>query len=132
MSPGITSVVLFEPSLVSTPSRISTYSATAASCAAEGAPRALAVTVGQDRERRRLQHAKVLAEPEPATEPARPLRVLDQRQACDLHGVVQLGLLDRRVLGVLAVCLHRVRAVAPVPAAVTPGERLVEARVAAP
>ena len=132
MSPGTTSVVLFEPSLVSTPSRISTYSATAAPMAAEGAPRALPVTVGEDRERRRLQHPEVLAEPEPAAEPARPLGVLDEREAGDLHGVVQLGLLDRRVLGVLAVGLHRVGAVAPVPAAVATRERLVEARVAPP
>ena len=71
--------------------------------AAEGAPRALPVAVGEDRERRRLQDPEVLAQPEPAAEPARALRVLDEREPGDLHRVVQLGLLDRRVLGVLAV-----------------------------
>ena len=98
--------------------------------AAEGTPGALPVAVGEDRERRRLQHAEVLAQPEPAAEPARALGVLDEREPGDLHRVVQLRLLDRRVLGVLAVGLDRVGAVAPVPAAVAPGERLVEARVA--
>ena len=39
---------------------------------------------------------------------------VDEREPGDLHGVVQLGLLDRRVLGVLAVRLDGVGAVAPV------------------
>ena len=104
--------MLFEPSLVSTPSRISTYSATAASWPPKAPHGPLPVAVGEDRERRRLQHPEVLAQPEPAAEPARALGVLDEREARDLDGVVQLRLLDRRVLGVLAVGLHRVRAVA--------------------
>ncbi len=98
---------------------------------AERAPRAAAVAVGEDRERRVQVEAVVLAQAEPAAEAARALGVLDQREPVDPHRVVELGLLDRRVLGVLAVRLHRVGAVAREAAAVAAGEGVVEAGVGA-
>ena len=99
--------------------------------AAERAPRACLVAVGEDGEGRVQVEEVVLAQPEPAAEAARPLGVLDEREAVDPHRVVELRLLDRRVLGVLAVRLDGVGAVARVAAAVAAGERVVEARVLA-
>ena len=69
--------------------------------------------------------------PRPPRKRPGPVRVLDEREARDPHRVVQLGLLDRRVLGVLAVRLHRVGAVAREAAAVAAAERLEEAVVLA-
>ena len=89
------------------------------------------VPVGEDRERRVQVEEVVLAQPEAAAEAARPLGVLDQREAVDADRVVELGLLDRRVLGVLAVRLDGVGAVARGAAAVAARERVVEARVLA-
>ena len=106
-----------------------TYSATRPGVPAEDAPRARAVAVGEDRERRVQVEEVVLAQAEPAAEPAGALGVLDEREPVDPHRVVQLGLLDRRVLGVLAVRLHRVGAVAREAPAVPAGERVVEAGV---
>ena len=68
--------------------------------------------VGEHGERRRPVEEEVLAQPEPAAEAARPVGVLDEREPRDAHRVVELGLLDRRVLGVLAVRLHGVGPVA--------------------
>ena len=116
-------------SRVSTPSRTCTYSAIRAGVAAERAPRAGLVAVGEDGEGRVEVEEVVLAQPEPAAEAARPLGVLDEREAVDPHRVVELGLLDRRVLGVLAVRLDGVGAVAREAAAVAARERVVEARV---
>src|SRR5438093_1157944 len=99
--------------------------------AAEGAPRPEAVAVGEDRVRRRAVEDVVLPQPEAASEAARAFRVRHEREAADPHRVIELGLLDRRVLGVLAVCLYGVRAVAAPPSAVAAGERLVEAGVRA-
>src|SRR5262249_9909908 len=71
-------------------------------------PRSRAVAVGQDRERRLLREKVVAAQAEAAAPAARSLRVVDQLVAGDPHRVVGLDLLNRRVLGVLAVRLDRV------------------------
>ena len=97
--------------------------------AAERARRPRERAVGQDGEGRRPVEEEVLAQPEAAAEASRPLGVLHEREASDPHRIVQLGLLDRRVLGVLAVRLHRVRPVAREAAAVAAAERLQEAVV---
>src|SRR5581483_5952434 len=76
--------------------------------APERAPRAEPVAVGEDRVRRRPVEDVVLAQAEPAAEAAGALGVGPEREAADPHRVVALGLLDRRVLGVLPVGLHRV------------------------
>ena len=69
--------------------------------AAEQPVRAPLVAVGKDRERDRVLERVVASQPEAAAVPARPFGLLDQLVARDPHRVVDLGLLDRRVLGVL-------------------------------
>src|SRR5205823_6304011 len=66
--------------------------------AAERAPGPEAVAVGEDRVGRRAVEDVVLAEAEAAPKAARALRVRDERQAADPHRIVELRLLDRRVL----------------------------------
>ena len=97
--------------------------------AAEGAGRPGDGAIREDGERRRPIEEEVLAQPEPAAEATRPLGVLDERQPVDAHRVVELRLLDGRVLGVLPMRLHGVRPVARVAAAVAAAERLEEADV---
>ena len=97
--------------------------------AAERARRPGHRAVGEDGERRRAVEDEVLAQAEAAAVAPGAVGVVDEREPGDAHRVVQLGLLDRRVLGVLAVRLHRVRPVAAVAPAVAAGERLEEAVV---
>ena len=122
--------MLFEPSRVSTPSRTWTYSATRPAwppAAPHGPWRSRSAStvkvVG-------CSKRKSLRSPSPPRNRPGPSESSTSDEARDLDGVVELRLLDRRVLRVLPVRLHRVRAVARVPRAVAAGERLVEARVA--
>ncbi len=129
MSPASSSTVTFAPSRVSSPSRISTYSATLPSWPPKAPAGPADRAVGEHGERRRPVEEEVLAQPEPAAEAPRAVGVVDEREPHDAHRVVELRLLDGRVLGVLAVRLHRVRAVALEPPAVAAAERLEEADV---
>ncbi len=117
------------PSRVSSPPRIRTYSATRPSCPPKAPAGPASGPVGEHRERRRPLEEEVLAQAEPAAEAARTVGVVDEREPHDAHRVVELRLLDRGVLGVLAVRLHGVGAVARVPPAVAAAERLEEADV---
>ena len=97
--------------------------------AAERAPRSRLVAVGEHGEGGVEVEEIVLAQPEAAPEAARPFGVLHEREPVDADRVVELGLLDRRVLGVLAVRLDGIGTVARIPAAVATRERVVEAGV---
>ena len=66
----------------------------------------------------------VAAHAEAAPAPAGAFGILHQLIAQDAHGIVDLGLLHRRVLGVLAMGLDRVRAVALRAPAIAAAERL--------
>ena len=66
----------------------------------------------------------VAAHPETAPVPAGTLGVLDQFVAQDAHRIVDLRLLDGRVLRVLTMRLHRVRTIAERPGAVAAAEGL--------
>ena len=131
MSPGSTSIVVFarQPRLLAAADEH--VLGDPAVVPAEGAARARAPSrsastvnvVGRSKR-------KSLRSPSPPRNRPGAVGVLDEREPRHAHRVVQLGLLDRRVLGVLAVRLHRVGPVARRAAAVAAAERLEEAVVA--
>ena len=85
--------------------------------------------VGKHGERRRPLEEEVLAQSEPAAKAPRAVGVVDEREPRHTHRIVELGLLDGCILGVLAVGLDRVGTVAQQTPAVAAAERLEKARV---
>ena len=86
-------------------------------------------SIGKGGEHRFMSGEAVLAaQTQSATIFAGPLGVRDQGETGDANRIVDLGLLDRRVLGILKVSLNRVRAVGVVTSPVTAGQGL-EVRV---
>src|SRR5262249_14509775 len=110
---------------VRVPIRVEDVLGDTAGLPAEESPRTSPISVGQNREGGRpLWKEVVLAEAQSAPELARALGVRDQLVPQDAHRVVALGLLDRGVLGVLAMRLHGVGPIASGAAAVASAQGL--------
>ncbi len=84
--------------------------------------------VGQDRERRLVVGEAIIPpQAEAAAELPRPLGIGNELVTHDAHRVVELGLLDGRVLRVLRIGLHGVGPVFPAPAAIPARQGFEEA-----